>query len=165
MEVTMAGTFWDDLKKNVKKGFNVAAEKTKEYTQIGKLEIDILNLKRSVDKAMTELGRESYKIYKSGKQGDISKDEKVVAVIKKIDSIYKDIKSKEKEVEAIKAEEQKKKPEKEAEVVNTKKKAEPSQANKQPAVKKPAAVKKTPAAKKKEPAASRQAKKTDETKK
>ena len=107
----MSTSFWEDLKRTVTNGFNVAAEKTKEYTKIGKLEIDIINLKRSVDKSMSELGRNTYQIYKSGKKADISEDGNVKKVVKKIDDLKSEIAAKEKEIADIKKEETKKKPE------------------------------------------------------
>lgn len=107
----MSTSFWEDFKRTVTSGFNVAAEKTKEYTKIGKLEIDIINLKRSVDKSMSELGRNTYQIYKSGKKADISEDGNVKKVVKKIDDLKSEIAAKEKEIADIKKEEPKKNPE------------------------------------------------------
>ncbi|RKY79333.1 hypothetical protein DRQ07_06535 [candidate division KSB1 bacterium] len=105
----MGTSFWDDFKKTVTDGFNVAAKKTKEYTAIGKLEIDILNLKRAVEKNMKDLGKQTYNVYKSGQKGDISEDKAIKKLINTIDDLYAEIKSKEKEIEEIKKEEDKKK--------------------------------------------------------
>ncbi len=106
----MGTSFWEDIKRTVKSGYHVAAEKTKEYTKIGKLEIDILNLKRAIDKSMNELGKKTYQIYKSGKKADISEDSNVKKIVKKIDDFYSEIAAKEKEIKGIKKEEGKKKP-------------------------------------------------------
>ncbi len=100
----MSTTIWEDIKKSVKQGFTVAAEKTEEYTKIGKLKVDILNVNRSLDKAFTELGREIYELAKSGKKIDVTKNEKIQGGIAKIDEQKDVLKAKEAEIETIKQE-------------------------------------------------------------
>ena len=51
---------WEDIKKKLKEGVTVAAEKTEEYTKIGKVKVEILNINRNIDKTFTNLGREVY---------------------------------------------------------------------------------------------------------
>ena len=61
---------WDRIKNVVLDGVTVAAEKTGEYTKLGKVKIDILNTKRKISKSFTELGALTYE---ASNQGTIDK--------------------------------------------------------------------------------------------
>jgi uncharacterized membrane protein len=47
---------WDKIRKSVVEGVTIAAEKTEEYTKLGKAKIEILNTKRKISAKFTELG-------------------------------------------------------------------------------------------------------------
>ena len=111
----MPSTFWNDLKNTLKTGFNVAAEKTEEYTKIGKLKVDIMNLKRTLDKHYTDLGKEAFELINKGKEGDFSTNAKVKGFVGKIKELSKTIKDKDAEIEKIKAEHAKKEADKKKE--------------------------------------------------
>ena len=98
----MPSTLWEDIKKTVKEGVSVAAEKTEEYTKIGKVKVDILNIKRNIDKLYEDLGKEVYGLLSSGKKGDFSGNPKVDALFNKLKDQQAALKKKESEVESIK---------------------------------------------------------------
>lgn len=98
------GSLWEDIKKTVKQGVSVAAEKTEEYTKIGKLKVEIMNMKRNLDKAFAELGREAYTNLKGSKKGDLTKNEKITELLSKIDDQKAALKGKEDEIETLRQE-------------------------------------------------------------
>jgi hypothetical protein len=55
-----SNTFWDRLRKNVSEGFRVAADRTDELARVGKLKLDLLNLKRKLNHEFSEIGRAFY---------------------------------------------------------------------------------------------------------
>jgi len=100
----MSSSLWEDIKKTVKEGFSTAAEKTEEYTKIGKLKVDILNIKRNIDKTYTDLGRDVYSLIKGAQKNDLAKNEKVAKHIKQIDELKAKLKAKEAEIDAVRKE-------------------------------------------------------------
>ncbi len=100
----MPKTFWEDVKKTVKQGVSVAAEKTEEYTRIGKVKVDILSLKRNLDKNMNALGGQTYEFLTSKKQGSLAANAAVKKIVEKIGELKKSIAAKEKEIDKIKKE-------------------------------------------------------------
>lgn len=100
----MSTTIWEDIKKSVKQGITVAAEKTEEYTKIGKLKVDILNINRHIDKTFAELGKELYDLAQKSNKIDVAKNEKIQEGISKINEQKENLKAKEAEIEAIKQE-------------------------------------------------------------
>ena len=104
----MPSTLWEDIKKTVKEGVSVAAEKTEEYTKIGKVKVDVLNIKRNIEKLHEDLGKEVYRSISTGKKADLASNEKVAGLVKKLDDQNEMLKKKEKEIEKIKKEAEKK---------------------------------------------------------
>lgn len=100
----MASSIWADLKKTLKDGVTVAAEKTEEYTKIGRIKVEILNLNRTLDKNYRSLGREVYTHVSDGKKVDPSQDEGIRYFIEKINDLKAAVREKEIEIEAIKEE-------------------------------------------------------------
>jgi|GEM_PF-1155251 len=100
----MASSIWEELKKTLKDGVTVAAEKTEEYTRIGRIRVEILNLTRTMDKTYKALGREVYTHVSDGKQVDPNHDEGIRYFIEKINDLEASVRQKELEIESIKAE-------------------------------------------------------------
>ena len=101
----MGTSLWNDIKKTVKDGVSVAAEKTEEYTRIGKLKVEILTMKRNIDKTFTELGRETYTLLKGKKKTDLAKNEKLKKLLTRIDEQKAALKGKEAAIEALRSDE------------------------------------------------------------
>ncbi|MBN2417525.1 hypothetical protein JXO52_16935 [bacterium] len=83
----MASSLWDDLKKTLLDGVNTAADKTEEYTRIGKIKVDLLNLNRKLDQTYKALGREVYVRVSDGKRIDAHNDDGISYFIEKINHI------------------------------------------------------------------------------
>jgi len=107
----MATSIWDDFKKTLLEGVNVAAEKTEEYTKIGKLKVDNINLNRTLDKTYKALGREIYIRISDGKSIDLSKDDGIQYFTDKINDVTSAIMKNEKKINEIRTEAAKKKKE------------------------------------------------------
>jgi hypothetical protein len=57
---------WEKIRKTVVDGVNMAAEKTEEYTRMGKAKLDVLAVKRKMTKLHTDLGAHIYQVAKDG---------------------------------------------------------------------------------------------------
>ena len=134
-------SFWDDLKKTVKDGFSFAADKTEEYTKIGKVKVDIVNTKQTLNKTYRELGELIHPLLKKDKQSSFAKNTKIKSLSTQIDNLKKSIKEKETEIETIKkeAEEKEKKKKAEQNVDDETKETKPKPKPKSSSKKKPAA--------------------------
>ena len=95
-------SMWEDLKKTVKGGLSTAAAKTEEYTKIGKAKLDIMNLNKSLNGTLQDLGLEAHAQITGGAKGLNSQNPKVKELIEKINQFKQSIKDKEAEIEAIK---------------------------------------------------------------
>ena len=76
--------FWDNVKEKVKTGFAFSSEKIEEYSYIGKLKLDIIGAKRSIDSSYRELGKRVFQMLEEEKTDEISGDEKVNSASAKI---------------------------------------------------------------------------------
>lgn len=95
---------WKDIKKTLKEGVSIAAEKTEEYTKIGKVKVEILNVKRNIDKTFAELGQEAYDLIKKDKTSPLAQNDKIKKLTATIEDLKKSLKEKEAEIETIKKE-------------------------------------------------------------
>ena len=100
----MGSSLWQDIKQSVKKGVTTAAEKTEEYTKIGKIKVEILNINRSIDKTCNELGKETFALFEKGKKADVVKNTKINALVKQVKEQKALLKEKEAEIAKIKEE-------------------------------------------------------------
>ena len=103
----MPSTLWEDIKRTVKQGVSVAAEKTEEYTKIGKIKVEILNVNRTIDKTYAEIGKEVFGLIDKGKKAEVVESEKVKKLVSKVKEQKALLKKKEAEIEAIKKEAEK----------------------------------------------------------
>jgi hypothetical protein len=97
-------SLWDDIKKKVSEGVAVAAEKTDELRKIGKVKVDIIGTKRSLDTGYKDLGMAVHDFISSGKKGDLKQDAKVKELVAAIDGFVESLVQKEAEIEKIKQE-------------------------------------------------------------
>ncbi|HHS13623.1 MAG TPA: hypothetical protein ENN03_07610 [bacterium] len=112
---------WDDFKTSMKSFFNSAADKTEEYAKIGKIKVDIVNLKRSLDRQYQEMGKAVFDALKKDDQTALGGKAEIQKLMAGIQKQIDHIKDKEKEIEKIRAEARKKAVSKEAKKKETKK--------------------------------------------
>ena len=92
---------WDKIKKSVVEGASYAAEKTEEYTKLGKMKIEILNLKRKISSNFSNLGGITYEAIKAESTEDELKSDKVTALIDTIDKLEGELEATEKQYEDL----------------------------------------------------------------
>lgn len=98
--------FVDEVLTAVKDGLNKLAQKTDQLTQIGRLRLDIISIKRDIEKEFTDLGGEVYRLATKG-TADVLDNETVKATIERIKKLEVRLEEKKAELEKLsKAEEQ-----------------------------------------------------------
>jgi hypothetical protein len=111
-------SLWDDIKKSLgewvakaadKAGefTKEAAEKAGETTKLGKIRLDIFQIKRDIEKNFADLGGRVYHLITEEEVKNVEKEEKVTAIIEKIKELEKKLKEKEAEYEEVRKSTQK----------------------------------------------------------
>lgn len=95
---------WEDIKKSLKEGVDFAINKTEEYTKVGKVKLDILGIKRRIERAFTELGGVSYHHTTSKKKTVLTNTKVFKEIVQKINELKVELEAKEKELDKIKSE-------------------------------------------------------------
>ena len=94
---------WDDIAKTIREGVGTVVEKTEELTKIGKIKIDILNIKRNIEKNFSELGGRVYQLIAKEKETEISTDKEAREVIECIKILEKELDDKKSELAKVKS--------------------------------------------------------------
>ncbi|MFQ5754186.1 MAG: hypothetical protein ACE5HI_19540 [bacterium] len=97
---------WDDIAKTIREGVDTVVEKTEELTRIGKIRVDIINIKRNIEKNFSELGGKAYHLMTEEKKIQIADDKEVKEVIECIKILEKELQNKKLELEKIKTKEE-----------------------------------------------------------
>ena len=77
-------TFWDSLKKNMQQGIQTVSEKTDELTKVGRLKIEVIAVKRDIEKCFVELGGRVYDILGNQKKVSIPRDKEINKLVAEI---------------------------------------------------------------------------------
>ena len=93
---------WEKIKKSVVDGVSMAAEKTEEFTKLGKAKIEILSTKRKISAKFTELGSILYDAIKEGNTEEAIKSSKVEELLKNVKALEAELDSKEEKLEDLK---------------------------------------------------------------
>lgn len=96
--------FWEDLSNIFKKGVSVVAQKTDEYTKVGKIKVDVIGIKREIDKRHTELGKKVYQLIAEENNTRIATNEEVKVIIEKIKELNEKLAQKKEELETVRQE-------------------------------------------------------------
>lgn len=102
------GNLWDDIKKTIREGVDTVVEKTGELTKIGRIKVDILNIKRNVEKSFTELGGKAYHLIVDEKMPQVGGHKEVKEIVECIKLLERELEEKNKDIEKIKTREDKK---------------------------------------------------------
>ncbi|HEX9653632.1 MAG TPA: hypothetical protein VGA99_07970, partial [bacterium] len=95
------GSLWDDIAKTIREGVDTVVGKTEEYTKIGKIKIDIINIKRNVEKNFSELGGRVYHLMVEQKKTQIAGDKEVTKIIDSVKLLEKELQDKKTELEKV----------------------------------------------------------------
>lgn len=104
MEKTMeTENVWERIRKTVVDGVTIAAEKTEEYTRLGKAKLDVLAVKRKITKLQTDLGAHIYQAVNEGRTDGVFDSEAVKGMVNELrgletelgqkDVVYQDLRS------------------------------------------------------------------------
>ncbi|MBD3290842.1 hypothetical protein GF337_18690 [candidate division KSB1 bacterium] len=96
--------FWEDFTAMFKKGVSVVAKKTDEYTKIGKIKVDIIAIKREIDKNFTQLGSKVYQLVVEENTTKIASDDEVKVISNSIKELNEKLDAKKQELEAVRQE-------------------------------------------------------------
>jgi len=94
---------WDDIAKTIREGVDTVVEKTEELTRIGRIKVDILNIKRNVEKNFSELGGRVYQLISKEKKTAISTDKEAKEIIECIKILEKELDDKKSELVKVKS--------------------------------------------------------------
>ena len=94
---------WDDIAKTIREGVDTVVEKTEELTRIGRIKVDILNIKRNVEKNFSELGGRVYQLISKEKKTAISADKEAKEIIECIKILEKELDDKKSELAKVKS--------------------------------------------------------------
>ena len=103
---------WGDIKKNLgeivskaadKAGefTREAADKAEEVTKLGKVKLDIFQIKRDIEKQFAELGGTVYQLIEEKKTKDLEKNENIKTCLSVVKDLEKKLKEKEKQYKSI----------------------------------------------------------------
>jgi len=93
---------WERIKKSIVEGVSAAAEKTEEFTKLGKMKIDVLNTKRKISKSFTELGGIIYEAFKGRKTEEVMKSAPVEKILSSLQIMENELEQKEQKYEEMK---------------------------------------------------------------
>lgn len=96
--------FIDDLSNVLKRGITTIARKTDEYTKIGKIKVDIIGIKRDIDKKFNELGAKTYQLIVEQNNPKVAANEEVQKLIEDVKSLNKQLQDKKEELERVREE-------------------------------------------------------------
>jgi len=92
-------TLWDDIAKTIREGVDTVVGKTEELTKIGKTKVEIINIKRNIEKNFAELGGKVYQLIVEEKQTKIASNVDVKNLIDLVKSLEKELKAKQEELD------------------------------------------------------------------
>ncbi len=95
-------TLWDDIAKTIRDSVDTVVSKTEELTKIGKIKVDIINIKRNIEKQFAELGGTVYHLIDE-KKTSIASNADVKTIVEKIKKFEKQLNAKNEELEKMKA--------------------------------------------------------------
>ncbi len=96
--------FIDDFSNVLKRGISTIARKTDEYTKIGKIKVDIIAIKRDIDKKFNELGAKTYQLIVEQNNTKVAANEEVQKLIEDVKALNKQLQDKKDELERVREE-------------------------------------------------------------
>ena len=75
---------WDRLKTNLRAGMKIVSKKADELTRIGRLKLEIVAVKRDIEKGFIELGGRIYHKVDQEQKYDVKGDQEVMDLVTKI---------------------------------------------------------------------------------
>jgi predicted HicB family RNase H-like nuclease len=114
----MASLF-DDLTDGIRDGINFVVDKTDEYSKIGKLKLDMVGIKRNIEKLFAELGGRVYEVLKEGESAVLRDDEEVKRMINEIKALEDNLDEKKNEIKSIRDEKERQRKERDTDATRS----------------------------------------------
>jgi Skp family chaperone for outer membrane proteins len=97
-------SLFEDLQPGLRDGIDFIVDKTDEMSKIGKAKIDMLSIKRNIEKLFSELGGRFYEKMSSRKKVDLQTDEEIARLVAEIKQQEKNLDQKKDEIKKVKLE-------------------------------------------------------------
>lgn len=94
---------WDDIARTIRDGVETVVEKTEELTKIGKIKIDIINIKRNVDKNFSELGGKVYHLIVEENKTEVTDQKDIQDIIESVKILQNELDEKNLALKKIKS--------------------------------------------------------------
>ena len=94
-------SFWQSLKSALKDGVQTVSDKTEELAKIGRIKIEIIAVKRDIEKSFTEIGGRVYDILKEKKKITIPKDKDIRNLVEQIEKYEEKLHTLEADIDRI----------------------------------------------------------------
>ena len=82
---------WEKIKKGLKDGAVMSAEKIEEYTKVGKLKLDELSAKRKIERNFLDIGERFYDLAQDAREADAAGDLVITKAIENVRALYAEI--------------------------------------------------------------------------
>ena len=89
------GTLFEDIRDGIRDGIELFVDKTEEYSKIGKIKVEMLSVKRNIEKAFSELGGRTYELLSGEKRKAVASDTEIKRLVdelkdleQSLDAIY-----------------------------------------------------------------------------
>ena len=92
-------SLWERIRAGLKEGVLTAAEKTEELAKVGRGKIDVVTIRRKIERTFAELGGKVYHMVTEEKTTAIVDREEVKQLIDRVKGLEKQLKAKEEEIQ------------------------------------------------------------------
>jgi len=82
---------WEKIKKGLKDGAVMSAEKIEEYTKVGKLKIDEMSAKRKIERNFLDIGERFYDLAQDAREADAGADLVITKAIENVRALYAEV--------------------------------------------------------------------------
>jgi hypothetical protein len=82
---------WEKIKKGLRDGAVMSAEKIEEYTKIGKLKLDEMSAKRKIERNFLDIGERFYDLAQDAREASAPEDLVISKAIENVRSLYAEI--------------------------------------------------------------------------
>lgn len=82
---------WERIKKSLRDGAVMSAEKIEEYTKIGKLKIDEMSAKRRIERNFLDIGERFYDLAQDARESDAAADLVITKALENVRGLYAEI--------------------------------------------------------------------------
>ncbi len=79
---------WNSLKQSIMDGIQSSVEQAEKLSRLGKLKLDLVNLRQGLERVLLKLGTRTYELLSEEKPGQLEKDEEIVEYRAQADEIY-----------------------------------------------------------------------------